>query len=387
MTDVETLYNQRLKNYEKTVNLEQPDYVLISSPFTAEFTLEYAGYSLYDGYSDPEKLAKAVEKIYQDFDFDIGSGIFMRLPLFYKILGAKNFIPGKTGFMQHPEVQPMREDEYPELIEDPLKFIIGKIYPRIYDAFNKPSPYNAYTLLKAYMLQNDYFGKLGMLLRNISQKYGDIPFMGSIAGVPLDIIADCLRGFTGISKDIRRQPENVIAACNAIYEKLFPIYFRQIMSRPPGPNNTVFMALHMPVFMRTRDFEKIYLPTFKAVVEKLCNSGYYLLIFFEGDWTRYFDILQEFPKRKIVAWIEYGDMKLAKEKLKDVMCLTGFYPITLVGSGTKQQCIDKAKEVLDTLAPNGGYIFSFDKHPLSVKDVNIENLRAVMEYVRINGKY
>jgi uroporphyrinogen-III decarboxylase len=80
-------------------------------------------------------------------------------------------------------------------------------------------------------------------------------------------------------------------------------------------------------------------------------------------------------------------MKLAKEKLKDVMCLTGLYPITLVGSGTKQQCIDKAKEVLDTLAPNGGYIFSFDKHPLSVKDVNIENLRAVMEYVRINGKY
>ena len=32
-----------------------------------------------------------------------------------------------------------------------------------------------------------------------------------------------------------------------------------------------------------------------------------------------------------------------------------FYPITLLGTGTKEQCIDKAKELLDILAPGGNY--------------------------------
>jgi len=59
----------------------------------------------------------------------------------------------------------------------------------------------------------------------------------------------------------------------------------------------------------------------------------------------------------------------------------------MLKNSSKQQCIDKAKELMDEVAPGGGYMFEFDKSPLSIDDVNIENLKAVVEYVRDHGKY
>ena len=55
--------------------------------------------------------------------------------------------------------------------------------------------------------------------------------------------------------------------------------------------------------------------------------------------------------------------------------------------GTKEQCIDKAKELLDILAPGGRYWFDFDKGALTPNSVNIENLKAVLAYVHENTVY
>lgn len=49
--------------------------------------------------------------------------------------------------------------------------------------------------------------------------------------------------------------------------------------------------------------------------------------------------------------------------------------------------MDKAKEILDIMAPGGGYIFGFDKMALTLGDINLENLAAVTDFVREYGKY
>ena len=98
--------------------------------------------------------------------------------------------------------------------------------------------------------------------------------------------------------------------------------------------------------------------------------------------------MQDIPKSdKIIAIMEYGDMKKAKHTIGKNLCLQGFYPISLLGYGTKQECIDKAKEVIDIMAPGGGYIFSLDKYILNASDVNPENMKAVNEFVRDYGVY
>lgn len=103
---------------------------------------------------------------------------------------------------------------------------------------------------------------------------------------------------------------------------------------------------------------------------------------------RYLDYLWELPENTIMRF-EYGDPRLVAEKLGGRHILSGFYPITLLQTGTKEQCIDKAKELLDILAPTGKFWFQADKSIISAdKDGKIaENLRAVLEYVTENGSY
>lgn len=61
--------------------------------------------------------------------------------------------------------------------------------------------------------------------------------------------------------------------------------------------------------------------------------------------------------------------------------------MTYLKTGTKQQCIDKAKELLDIMAPGGRYYFDFDKSLISIDSANIENYTAVTRYMAENSYY
>ncbi|MCM1565629.1 MAG: uroporphyrinogen decarboxylase, partial [Dehalobacter sp.] len=84
---------------------------------------------------------------------------------------------------------------------------------------------------------------------------------------------------------------------------------------------------------------------------------------------------------------EHGDPKELKQKLGNTMCILGLFPVTLLQYGTKEECITKAKELLDDLAPGGGYIFSTDKELLSAADGKAENIIAVNKFVMEYGIY
>ncbi|MFZ7120518.1 MAG: hypothetical protein ACOWWH_06175 [Eubacteriaceae bacterium] len=96
--------------------------------------------------------------------------------------------------------------------------------------------------------------------------------------------------------------------------------------------------------------------------------------------------MQELPSNTQMIF-EYGDPKVIKEKLGDKHIFSGLYPLSALKTKTKQECIDLAKNYIDILAPGGKYIFSFDKIPLVLGDLNMEKLCAVAETVRDYGEY
>ncbi|NLN06122.1 MAG: hypothetical protein GX167_00690 [Firmicutes bacterium] len=147
-----------------------------------------------------------------------------------------------------------------------------------------------------------------------------------------------------------------------------------------------FFCYMRQLILQLTDFEKFYWPTFEKVVHMTAARGQAMLIFLENDWTRYLDYLQELPMGTRL-YMEYGDPRKFKDRLGKKMVLGGFYPLTLLKTGTKEQCIDKAKELIDILAPGGNYFFCFDKTALQLADVNPENYVAVLEYVLENGYY
>ncbi|ABR48255.1 conserved hypothetical protein [Alkaliphilus metalliredigens QYMF] len=380
------LAEERVQLFKDIYEGEIPKRVPIAANFSIEFAIQYAGTDLAESQWDMPSLEKPFEKVGEDFFTDTNPcGIALRNPLHYKILGARNFIMSSNGFMQHPEVHGLEAEEYDEFIASPYDCIMEKILPRIYTELDTNPAQRSIVFAKAFKAYYDeFFSDIGVGAK-VSEKlgYSAIGGIDVLTEAPFDFVADQLRGFKGITGDLRRYPDKVEAACEAVT----PLMIKQGMTpQPPSPYGNTFIPLHMAPYIRPKDFERFYWPTFKTLVDELAAMGYPSLLFVEHDWTRYIDYLYELPENTRMMF-EYGDPKVIKEKLGKKHILSGFYPTTLLKTGTKEQCIDKAEELIDILAPGGKYIFGFDKVIITTDSVNLDNLKAVLEYVRDNAYY
>ncbi|TYO93915.1 uroporphyrinogen decarboxylase family protein [Desulfallas thermosapovorans] len=385
MTDANALAQERTQLFHDLIDGKIPKRVPIAMGFPIEFAIKYAGKDLTEAQWDTSHLEETFDKVCQDFYSDLLPVNAFRFPSFYKLLGARNFVMGSSGFLQHPEIEGMAREDYDDFIANPYDCIVEKILPRIYTELNTDANTRAMTMAKAFKAFFDEMGNAQATYGRLIEKYGygRVNFFAGFTEAPLDFVADQLRGFKGISTDIRRMPDKVEAAAEAAT----PIMIKKgIPAIPPSKYNAVFIPLHMAPFMRTSDFERFYWPTFKRLVDALAEAGYPSNLFVEQDWMRYLDYLYELPENTIMRF-EYGDPKLVKEKLGKKHIISGFYPLSLLKTGTKQQCIDKAKELIDILAPGGKYFFDFDKAPVTLDSINVENARAVLDYVANNANY
>nr|WP_303871519.1 uroporphyrinogen decarboxylase [Acetobacterium wieringae] len=378
----ETLQTNKL--FEDLYDGKQPRRIPIVSTADNAFCLEYAGFNLKtEQYSVDENL-EAIRKATADFDCDAVFALYARFPHLYKILGSTNFVPGADGFLQHPEVCGLEVDEYDEFIEDPLKTIWDKVLPRIHKEIGKGGFEGQKAVSKAYHSFYETMGKIGMASMQMANELGrsTYSFVGAISSTPFDVLSDQLRSFTGISADVRRRPEKVEAAAAA----LLPLALKAGILPHSNHYNRTFIPLHMGPYLREKDFARLYWPSFKAYVEGLDKAGVGANIFVEQDWMRYLDYLNELPQNTTFMF-EYGDPAVIKEKLGTRHILTGLYPLGILKTHTKQECIDQAKFLIDKLAPGGRYAFGFDKCLLRLNDVNVDNLKAVLSFVKEYGKY
>jgi hypothetical protein len=385
MKDVKELQAERSQLFLDLYDGKIPKRVPINVNFSIEFAIQYAGKDLAKSQWDTSELEEIYDKVCRDFVTDTNpAGMQLRNPLLYKTLGARNFIMSSNGFMQHPEIHGLEADEYDEFINSPYDCMLEKILPRIYTELDTNPGQRSIAFAKAFKAYHDEVIRDLGVIGNLTEKYGYSPYGGIelMTEAPFDFMADQLRGFKNITGDIRRYPGKVEAACEAVT----PVMIKQ--GTPPNPSKygATFIPLHMAPFLREKDFSRFYWPTFKKTVDELAAKGQPSLLFVEHDWSRFLDYLYDLPENTRM-WFEYGDPKTVKEKLGSKHILTGFYPIGLLKTGTKEQCIDKAKEMLDILAPGGKYMFGFDKGIITADSVNIENLQAVLQYVAENGKY
>lgn len=384
MTDLKALQQERTQLFSDVLEGRIPKRVPIYAFIQQEFAMQYAGRDLAEAQWDSNAFEEVVDKICQEFVTDNVPVHAVRYPSIYKILGSKNWVMGSNGFIQHPEIEGLAIEEYDDFIASPFDCIVEKVLPRLYGELDTDSATKAFTLAKAFKCYNDEYANQAAQTARLKEKYGyaDVNLFGTICEAPLDFLADQMRGFKGISIDIRRIPDKVEAAVKAVT----PWVTKMGMQPFPAKNTCTFIPLHMAPYMHERDFARFWWPGFKQQVEALAQAGFKSFIYCEQNWMRYLDYLAELPERTVI-FFEYGDPKLVKQKLGNRHICTGFYPQTLLKTGTKQQCIDKAKELIDILAPGGGYIFGIDKVLVTADSINAENLQAVYEYVATNTDY
>ena len=385
-----TRFEEKRDRLKTAMNKGTPDRVPVF-PIMDQYAVLVNDINLIDAYTkNPFLPALAVKKMYE-------RGVYLD-----GIYGTSNMIPfdaiaklgegvytlqekgimtkGSAGVTMSPE-------EYPDLIKDPYDFLLSTAMPRKFNLIQSMSREEYAKTLRAVLLLTGAFEIYDKTTIQIIEKYYQTPVVAKACMmIPQCIILDYLRDFAGISRDIRRQPEDVLAASNAMLDVILPALVPQGKPGKDGFSN-VFIPLHLPTFLRPDDYKNYYQPTFKYVTQYLLDKGYNVVYFMEADWTPYLDYLQELPDGNITCIFEVGDLVEIKKKVGNKVTVMGGMTTELLKTGTIQQNVDRAKWCLDNLAPGGNYIYGTDINLVYKDDAKIENLIAATQYVHEYGVY
>jgi hypothetical protein len=350
------LAKERRARLQAAINLEEPDRV----PFCGvggDIIPAYAGITQKEFNFDYDKAEKALEKFLKDFpcDWPFAAGVtgldgrilsvafaeypdlalsstFVSGPM-HKTLGDKYYrFPGmETDENASPQFLGgtfMEPDEYDDLIEDPVGFVLETILPRA--CTNLDTPRQAMTTMVRLGMDFSQFyasaAKVGMASAQLG--YPSLAIGGAYA--PLDIIGDFLRGISNTVLDLRRYPDKVKKATEALTEVIikYALAFKAIGAE------LAFIPLHLNEYLSPKLYKEFYWPTLKEVILTLLDEGIKSLVFFEGHHEPHLETILELPKGWGIAYFEKTDVVKAKEILKDHSCVMGGLPITLLVGGT-----------------------------------------------------
>lgn len=381
------LYNERIDRMARAVEHKSNDRVPFFNAIDT-YALALSDKTLNEVKDDPELEFQVYSKAYNAFKADAGMSIGISGPLaFIDALGG-GIMDGSTGIPQivtgHSEIMP--SEDYDKFIEDPMKYIINNILPKKIPIFRSGSVEEKFGKYANALGKQAAFGKSrGMHIARMKQEYG-FPILYSYAThMPGDYILDYLRDFKGTMNDVRRCPDKLAAACMAFLDSCF----KATLALSPNPSNTQYLSmyLHLPPYLRPKDFEKIYWPSFKKYVDFFAGRGYKFLIYFEKNWEHLYDYLQDLPKNCILALFEEDDLSKAKKAIGANLCIGGGIKTNDLYYRSPQECVDVVKSLLDDVALDGGFVFATDKILLSATDAKYENLKAVTDYIAENANY
>ena len=378
------MFEERMQIRNDSIAGKIPKRLFVVGSFTLEAACSYAGIDLAKAHYDMELTEKAFEAICKDFYSDSLPVLNLRFPASYQILGAKNWVLGSNGAVQHPEIVTMEADDYDDYIAKPYDTIIEKFLPRVCTELDTDPETKALVLAKAYQSYKKQSDATFGLYMKLSMKYGFAPgfIAGELIEAPFDFLADQLRGFKEINMDLRRRPDKVKAACEAT----LPLMLRRANTEVVYPGKINFIPLHLAPYIKPSDFEKYYWPTLEELVVEQDKAGIGCLLFAEEDWTRYLGYLERLPKSSII-WVENGDYKKFKETVGKDHLMGGFFDPTITLTRSKEDCIDEAKRLIDVCAPGGKFFFTFDRGIMDIKSVDVSKLQAVLEWVSVNTNY
>ena len=384
-------YKESLDRVDDVLHGRQPDRVPTYA-LASEWMFFNAGYSQRDIEENPTLCYDSFKKMVEDVYFDTTLGPQYPRALVYKEkLGGGNFEFSSSGIIQwnSTNVTCMNEDEYPQLIENPWKFFMEVVLPRKYSKFALQDPTEKYNALcEAWDAKVKATSMMPETMKRCREDV-KVPVIfdpSTRYWHPFDVIMDYYRNFAGIMTDIRRRPQEVIAACDAIQPQFLGDLHVENRKAPKG--TAIMYPLHAPTFLKAKDYEKFYWPWYKELVEYVNRYEYILLAFFEGKHEHLYDFYETLPKHTIAGMFEFDDLKKTKQRLGDNLCIIGGMDTFLLKHGTKEECIDMAKKVVEELAPGGAYMATTNKQlSCCIKEVETSNYAAVNDWIRDNTKY
>lgn len=391
------LYAQRLQRYVIAMRNGTPDRIPIR-PFVAEFTAKYAGYTCQEVTHDYVKAFDAVLKCCADFDWDavvpnmvyVWTGLTQAAGLRYYGVPGIDVEPDNCFQYREPPVENafMRREEYDELIDDPVRFLYEVWLPRVSTEMasrGEPVTYrHNLALVKSAMAMLSYFTAFGPQIDRLRAETGTVSAIAGMLKAPLDVLADKFRGYIGLAFDLKECPDKVLAACRALMPHLAHVAISGLDPEHKLPI-PIWMHRGCVPFISHEDFDNLYWPTLKPIVEAIWARGNQVLFYAEGIWDAHLDSFAELPTGSIVFHVDRGDISRVHQAIGHKFCLSGGIPNALLTFGTPEQVRAACKKAIDVAGADGGYIM--DAGAIVQSDAQIENIRAMTDFTREYGVY
>lgn len=412
MKSATDLYQERYQLIQDTIAMKKTARV----PNCARFdTWPYVEYGITRGEAmrDFEKAAACYRKFFSEFSPDIGCTDGFTYPAkVYELIGMKNVRwPGDPKGLddnspyQFIEYATLEEDEYDEYINTPIQFIIGKYLGRVAEVFDplinlqywkmathpseyvaeftKPEMLKMYDTLKCIAEEVAEYQKRKEGLRQEIREMG-YPFLtGRGTATAFDMLGDYMRGTFGLFTDLIEQPNNV----KQLLDRFADYQITASLAHAKRTNSKYeWVMLHKGFdnFIGDDTYREFYWPYLQKWILALIENDVTPIVFCEGSYTTRLKYLAEVPEHKVIYLFDEVDLKEAKRIVGGHCCLMGGFPVYTLTNGTEQQVRDKVKEVLDIMAPSGGYLFSTS---CPVDYGPRKNLEAMFDTVSQYGKY
>ena len=380
--EMSKLYEQKYDAFQKAVSRQEGAWIPTAMTNNGG-GLFWGGKTAFDVAGDHEAYAKAITSFLDEMwlDVNILSGLTTSPRRDAAFPTAENRLAA-DGTLTHLQTPMMKPEEYDQLIADPRAFIANVLLPRKYpylfedrDAAKKLLKIYAEEQLEILVVQMAYTNKY------MTEHYGvhNCVNMGSMINTPLDHIFDYFRGFRGTLTDLRRQPDKVRAALDAIWE----YESAPKMAAPyDASKGFPFQPCHIPAYLSPKQFKELYWPYEKRLIEWVSSAGGKIFLIMEGRWEKIMDCFLEIPKDSVLA-VDDDDFLKVHEVLGDHQILCGGLKLADTRLKKFEEIKDDIKRIIDTCAPGGGLIFSTDKGFLTPGDVNptlIECFNFAHEY-------
>ena len=208
-------------------------------------------------------------------------------------------------------------------------------------------------------------------------------WVGAVTVFPFEIFS-WKRSFEEFMADVFRVPDKIIEASDFMAEGLAAL--AKLQGHFTGLKRVFFDCNRASAtFISPKNFEKLVLPSLKTMVESLVRDNFEILFHLDTDWVPMLPFFNSLPDGRYIVELEHTDIRKAKEILQGKMCIKGNVSSTLLALGTAQEVEREARNLIDDLAPGGGFILASGcEVPM---DAPLQNVQALINAARKYGVY
>jgi hypothetical protein len=375
--DAKALLKERTELFANAIAFKKNKRVpLCSNIFT--WKILDAGFKFSEALYDYDIQEKIHNEFYQRYQFDAYIDPGNRNPMrISKALGGGFNTIGETDeTLVYDDHHIMERDEYRELAKNPIGFYWTKAFKR----FCKPgiTVGEIENAVKEQALFGEYSAKMTNKFIN---EFGAMLFFSKNTCIaPFEILCNTLRGIKEISLDIRKCKTEMQEVMDIMFSTwIEPVIKNGIESDYTGFIEPLSIAFLAHSILSVDQFGELYWPYVKKMIDAAIVHKKQIALYCESALLRFAEFFQDVPKGTLLVHLEQDDIFEVRKKLPNI-ALAGGMPAELLGSGTKEQCVDYAKKLIDTLGD--GFVLSQNKMMSYKNDAKRENLIAVNEFAR-----